>query len=194
MEQKILDEMRDKYSTKLQIMQKYENIAKRINELEENEFVKEYMELVSILKNHEGKEIKTWNDNRLIESAYRSLIHNIKETNGIYVYIGTYVLSNICDIIHGPSHYKVNRDDPKAEYRIYKNLENDEEQEITINKCDVFEKKHKIIFPKCSLTREFFYKLQRQFFNIAIREGQEAACVKILSNVTDITYTTTIKY
>lgn len=181
MEQKILDEIKDKYNTKLKILKKYEVLTKRIGELEENEFVKEYMELITILKNHEGKDMKTWNDNKLIESAFRNCICNIQETNGIYVYIGTYMSSHECDIVHGSSDIRLNRDDPKAEYRIYKNIETSDSEMVSVKQWDEFEKTHKIIYPKTTLTDSFFYAAQNEFFSIAIKESQETACNKILS-------------
>lgn len=181
MENKILNEIREKYNNKLQVLKKYEILAKRIKELEENETVKEYLELIKLLEEHEGKRFSGYTEEKLMEFTFNSMLSQIKETNNIYVCMGTYMLSNEHDIEHGPRDIRLNRDDEKAQYRIYKNIETYDSESISIKKCDEFERTHKIIYPRTALTDEFFYAIQHDFFIISIKESQEAACNKILS-------------
>ena len=72
---------------------------------------------------------------QILDSTFYSHRHMIKTTNDIYVCMGTFMMDNICDIEHGPSDIRLKGDDPKAEYRIYKNIETEELEIITIRKC-----------------------------------------------------------
>ena len=104
----------------------------------------------------------------------------MKTTNEIYLCMGTFMMNNICDIEHGSSDIRLNRDDPRAEYRIYRNIEDEFSRLIPIHKCEEFERNHKVIIPKTIYTERYYYELQREFIRIAISEGQEIACKKIL--------------
>ena len=106
----------------------------------------------------------------------------LNETNDIYLCLGTFRMDDICDIVHGPRDIRLKRDDPKAEYRIYRNIEDGFSEQIPIHKCDEFERIHKIIFPKVDyLADKYFYELQREFIKLSIFQGQKTACKKILS-------------
>ena len=52
---------------------------------------------------------------------------------------------------------------------------------VGVKQWDEFEKIHKIIYPKTTLTDRFFYAIQGEFFTTAVKESQKAACDKVLS-------------
>ena len=105
----------------------------------------------------------------------------IDDTNEIYVCLGTFMLDNICDIVNGPSDIRLDRDDSRAEYRIYRNIENNYSEQIPIRKCEEFEKTHKVIIPNTTSIERYYYELQKEFITLAVTEGQEKACKKILN-------------
>lgn len=181
MEARFLNEIRDKYNKQLEDVKKYDIIAKRVSELLENDTVKEYLELVKIMKEQECKRNQECSENDLINNSFYSTLYEIEETNNIYVYLGTYVSSRECDIVHGNSDIRLGREDPRADYSIYQNVESSDSVTIYINKRDEFEKTHTVIYPKTMLTESFFYAIQTEFFKVAVRESQEAACERILS-------------
>ena len=90
------------------------------------------------------------------------------------------MMSSSCDIEHGPSDIRLNRDDPRVEYRIYRNIENGDSKCKPIRKCDEFERIHKIIIPKTTFTQAYYHELQKKFITLAITEGQSSAVLKIL--------------
>lgn len=140
----------------------------------------EYLELRRLFEKESNRKIIIKSDRIILDDVFCSYVYKIKDTNSIYVCLGTFKIDNICDIEHGPSDYRVDRDDPRAEYRIYKNIENNDYKQIPIKLCDKFECEHRIIFPNSYFSEIFFYNLQKGFINDLMIMDQEKACIKLL--------------
>ena len=162
-------------------------LGEEIKLLEQNPTVKKYLELVELYeKNTLGKmdEFGKKTDEDLLHSSLCSV--RINETNNIYVYIGTFQKNYEYDIEHGSPDYRVNKNDPNADYRIYRNLElmayqDAYEIEVQIDDCEKFEQEHIVIYPKkTSLYNQFFLKTRDEFFKTSVYESQEKALERIL--------------
>ena len=152
-------------------------------EVEQDLKVQEKLKLNQLIKESDCEHKIQEKDVKIIESIFYKYQNQIKETNNIYIYLGTFKLSDEYDIVHGPSDERVNYDDSKAQYRIYINLENGMEKEIKIDKCEQFERENKIIFPNTSINRGYYYELQKEFINDIIIDGQDRAVERILKKV-----------
>lgn len=155
-------------------------MGEAIETYEQHPAVKKYLELLALYKkNTTGVmyEFDKKTDEDLLHSAITSVI--INDTNNIYVYMGSYIKSN------GSSDCRVKKDDPQADYRLYRNLELMAYQEgyeisVPINECKNFEEKYMVIFPYKTYSNDQYYlKLRRIFFDTAVLEGQEKAFEKI---------------
>jgi len=181
MKEEILNIIRDEYQNRKERKKDVENMMTRIEELKENEFVKEYLSLLYNLDKINYKDILGWTDDMMLDLAISGNVRNIEETNGIYVCLGTFVLTDLYDIEHGPRNSRVDRNDPRAEYRIYQDIECNESIHVPIRLCEEFENSHKIIFPNRYFAGKFYYDIQREFIREAIATNQETACAKVLS-------------
>lgn len=159
---------------------KYNEKVKRIKELEKDPKIREYINLLEIEKSN-LKQIKL-SDKQIILSFYHNYIYKIQkqETNGIYVYLGTYKYNHEIDIVHGSSDNRVEYNSKKADYRIYKNIEQNLDASIARNECNNFEKEHIIIYPEDGLNILEYYKIRDDFFVKAIKTNQESAKKLIL--------------
>ncbi len=115
----------------------------------------------------------------IIMVAYYKYISHIdeKDTNGIYVYIGSYMPSDYSyeEIKEGyPFEIEVDYNDSRATIRRYSNLEGIWGYSFSVEDSKEFEKTHTVIFV------DDFYKLQTEFIITAIKEGQENAVNKVL--------------
>lgn len=154
--------------------------VKRIKELLKEPSVKEYIKLTNIVDQN-LKNIKL-TDEEIISSFYSKYLHKIKkeETNGIYVYLGTYENNNEVDIVHGSNDFRVDYNSSNADYRIYKNIESPYGEIIPIRLCEEFEKNNIIIYPKTYFKEQEYYKIQKDFFVKAVKTNQETAKKMIL--------------
>ena len=158
--------------------------------LEENKWVKEYLQLCEELSNvHFLQERLNYTDTEILIRVFRSHCVEIGQSrrdktgylNDIYVYIGTYMRNNTVDIEHGSNDYEVNRDSKKADYRLYRSLEDEFDiQRVHIANCDEFERKHKVIIPKTLLLDSKYYEIQKEFIELCVKHGQEEACKQML--------------
>ena len=115
----------------------------------------------------------------IIMSTYQKYISQIeeKDTNGIYVYIGTYMPSEFSyeEFEEGyPLEIETKFNDPRATHRHYWNLEGIWSESINIQDCEEFEKNHTVLYV------DNFYDLQKEFITTAIKESQQAAVIKVL--------------
>ena len=95
MEEEKLITIKEEYQKNKELKKSIENMMTRIEELKENELVKEYLGLLKKIDKIDYKNILSWTDDMMLDlAAYRNM-HNIKETNGIYVCLGTFKLSNL---------------------------------------------------------------------------------------------------
>ena len=153
------------------------NKNRRIKELLKNENVKEFLELTEI--NYEYKSSKKMITDDIIAAIYSKYLYLIKEsdTNGLYVYLGTYSYNDEVDIVHGSRDYRVPYDSPKADYRLYQNIELWGSEHILINRCDEFERTHTIINPIIAVNNKMFY--ERFSLNIQNRIGNLIRSLRI---------------
>ena len=143
-------------------------------ELEKDAMVKSYCELLnelSLLSNELCKE------QNILDVAISHV--NIKNTNGIYVYFGTFYDNNLGQEI------LVDRTNQYAKYNIYMNIEkiySSAGVKVPINFCESFEKNNKILFPKNVFSERWviYEKARRLFFETCISDGQEEAIEKVL--------------
>ena len=142
---------------------------------------KEYLSLQEQLSSIKCIKNLIGSDDELLYLAFRSNAYGFKETNGIYVCMGTFMMENNSDVIHGPRDIRLKYDDPRAEYRYYKNLEDGMVEHVSIKRCPQFELMHKVIFPQTTNTEKFYNDLQMEFIKMCIVENQEEACRKILT-------------
>lgn len=181
MKEEILQLIKKEY---YEIKEKKDNICNlmdKIAELEKNDIVREYLQLKEELQTIDYKNIMRYSDKNMIDLAYGKYSHLIDKTNGIYVYLGTYSRGTCCDIEHGTSLFRVGRNDSRANYREYGNLEKYHPVMIPIDKCEEFERNNKIIYLKGYFLESHFYKIQSEFIKDAVEYGQEEACKRVLS-------------
>ena len=115
--QKIVDE----YKTKKEEKENYNDLLKVKEEMETNVIVKEYLELLEIIKNYDKSYINK-SDDEMILDAYNKCSHRLDDDNEIFVYIGTYKYAVNVNF-KGTIDKSVDRNDPEADYRLYINLE-----------------------------------------------------------------------
>lgn len=183
MEEEILKQIVNEYKEQQQKKEKYSKIKDRINELAKTKEVKEYLELINLSQNLDYKRVIDINESDIIINAFRRNSLKITTTNEIYVYLGTFKLSNVFDIEHGPSDERVERDSNQAEYRIYRDIEKCDSIEIPIKQCEEFEKNNKIVFPRTIFKEKYYYELQKEFLEDSVLLGQEVAYTRILRKV-----------
>lgn len=154
---------------------------RRIQELERDSKVREYLRLRGI-KEQKIKEHLETDEESLVKKVYYRYLHSINEndTNKIYAYLGTYKSSHETDIEHGSNDIRVDYLDPKAEYRIFQDIEQDTQITIPISKCIDFESTHKIIYLEGYRLWGKYYNIQKEFFTASVKSNQEKACELIL--------------
>lgn len=175
MKEELLRKMKDKLKQEKINNEAHNLKVEKIKELENDPNVKEYLKLME-LKRSSLKQIEL-TDEKIISSFYRKYLSEINEneTNGIYVYIGTYSYSHEVDVVHGSSDEKVDYNDPKADYRVYFDIEQLFSKSILISECEQFEKQYIIINPKTCLKEKEYYEIQKKFFVKAVMTNQDAA-------------------
>lgn len=174
MREEILRKLKDRLKQEKIKNENHNLKVEKIKELENDPKVREYLNLTE--SKHSSLKPIELTDERIVSSFYRSYLSEIKEneTNGIYVYVGTYSYSKEANIVHD-SDERVNYSDPNANYRIYFDIEQLCSQNIPISECEQFEKNHIVINPKTYLKEQEYYKIQKQFFIKAVMTNQEAA-------------------
>ena len=180
MKEELLTKLKQKLQDRKIENQEHNTKVKRMKELEKDPNVKEYINLIKILE--DDLNLINISDKKLILSYYSCYLHEIKkeDTNGIYVYLGTFEYNNEIDIVHGSRDYRVSEDSKNADYKVYRNVESDYSIDIPIDKCEEFEKNNIIIRPKTYLNGEEYYKIRDDFFVVAIKTNQESVKKLIL--------------
>ena len=155
----------------------------RLKELEQHPLVQEYLTLQREMEENSLKKITSENCLDFASKAYAMNSRHIKETNSIFVYLGTYKNSSSRDVLRGPESTRVKCNDPEAGYRVYVDLEKQivDALEISIQNCNLFEQTHRIIFPKSYNTVREFYDLQNVFILDAIELSQGEAIKRVLA-------------
>lgn len=176
-----LESIRSEYKDLLNLRTQIIDKLKKIEDLEKNPFVKEYLKLREELesdKDHKYTHMERLNDFDMLKLCYNRV--NITETNNIYVYTGTFK-NDINDSLGT----RVNYDSENALYSKYSNIELQEynfnsAMIIPVSKREEFEKNNIVIFPKNYLLDKTFYDIQNKFFLDAMELGQEKAIEKLI--------------
>ncbi len=135
----------------------------RIEILEQNPLVKEYIELKQRVKMVDPQK-KYLTNEEILEICSDLYLSSSKETNNIYVYIGKVELKE---------------KGVKKDYKRYINLEARYDNHlIPIEESELFESTHEIINAK---GQETYKEIQKEFMKTLMEEGQEKACKKVLS-------------
>lgn len=163
-----LEKMRTISKIKKDKLEEYNTLKIKFEKLKENPIVKEYLETNKKLKEI-PKDIK-------INFSYMQYLWEIdeKDTNGIYVYLGSYKEVN-------NETYKADYYFDNAQYRKYQNIEQKMEIEIPVSDSRVFEETHNVIFPNSKHRIHEFNMIRSDFFEDAVENGQEHAKELILS-------------
>ena len=178
-----LKELKEKVEQLIKKRNEVLEIQEEIKKLEETDEIKKYLNLLNLFKE------KTTGRNTGIEKFTNKKIIDIAVSNTtitpdeeMYVYIGTYKYNNEIDIVHGSCDILVSRNDHKANYVLYQNLEAKyyETVQIPYTKADEFESTHKIIFPQNVANKQrYFYDLQSEYFETMVFESPEKAKEKV---------------
>lgn len=185
MKKEELELLREAYKSLIRQKEEIIELERKIKLFEKLPDVKEYIKAINLYnektykKNNMEKKDNSYFINRVINT------HKITPTNDIYVYIGTYKYSDEIDIVHCSNDILVDRNNNKADYCVYYNLEVSSHSlnssvEIPYTKADEFEKNHNVIFQNNILKgKKYFYDLQNEYFETAILESEEKALEKI---------------
>ena len=175
MTEELLMKIRDESQKEIDGMDKYNEYADRRNELANIEEIKKYLGLPYT----RNMELPRKSEKGIIMATYDRYVAYIdeKDTNEIYVYIGTYRPSDFtCEEIEdgAPFEIEVDRNDPTATSRRYSKLEGVWGYSFNIEDSEEFERTHTVIFV------DDFYQLQSEFIMTAVKESQEKAVSKVL--------------
>lgn len=175
MKEELLVKIREDLEIEKERLKEYNDKIKRIKELMKDDKVKEFLKLISL--DYKVGNTKKMVTDDIIASIYSQYLYLIKEsdTNGLYVYLGTYAYNDEIDIVHGSRDYRVSYDSPKADYRLYQNIELWGSEQILIRKCEEFEKNHIVINPMVPFSNKDFYEIQKDFFIRAVKDNQKSA-------------------
>lgn len=175
MTEDLLKIIRDETLKEINEMDKYNEYADRRNELANLEEINKMLGLPYTRDMYLPR--KT--EKGIILSIYKKYapLINEKDTNGIYVYAGTYRPSDFTDEEieeWAPLEVLTDYNDPRATNRRYYNLEGIWSEEIRIDECNEFERTHTVIYV------DDFDDLQSEFIMTAVKENQEKAVCRIL--------------
>lgn len=171
-----LEQLKEGYKTLIDKRNELNNLMLLKEELENNDIVKSYFDVLEKIEEFEDDSIINANDRTLMDKVIERM--NIKTSNGIYVYFGTYYedANDYCGI--------TNYYDPKAHYSKYVDIEKHHSYagiEVPINEREEFEKNNIILMPKTHGSRKSLYDYVRDiFFETCIIENQEKAVEKVL--------------
>ena len=178
-----LQELKEKVEQLIKKRNEVLEIQEEIKKLEETDEIKKYLNLLNLFKEKTtGRNIgiEKFTNKKIIDIAVSNT--TITPDEEMYVYIGTYKYNNEIDIVHGSRDILVNRNDHKANYVLYQNLEAKyyETVQIPYKKADEFESTHKIIFPQNVASKQrYFYDLQSEYFETMVFESPEKAKEKV---------------
>lgn len=181
-----LIKLRENYNELINERNKILALKSKIEKLENDPIVKEYLDTVSEYENIKAKHVypvEEKEDSYFVRRAVDKT--SITPREDYYVYMGTYKRNSEIDIIHATNDIRVNRNDKDADYVVYYNLEArvhsfEGTVEVPYSKADEFESTHKIIVPKNVVSsNSYFYDLQEEYYETAILESEAKAIEKV---------------
>ena len=175
MTEELLTKIKEETKKEINTLDEYNSYAKRRNELAEIEEIKKELGLPYNGNMH----LPEKTEKGIILSTYKKYLSYIKEkdTNGIYIYIGTFMPTGITEeeFEEGyPLDSQVDINDPRATHRIYWNLEGIWSKSINIEDCEEFERTHTVLYG------DNFHNIEAEFIITAVKESQDKAVSKIL--------------
>ena len=177
MKEDLLKDFRNDYVKRLKKKQSNDKDLKILMErkkmLENSPIVRDYIQLNSQIEMllNESHNMNNIFFTTLCDYEDKGLM---SETNGIYVYTGTYY--NEAGIFR-----RVYKDSPFAEFDKYVDIESMREIEIPIEDRSAFLENHKIVpVDEIELSKYSLLELRKLFIENALYDGQEVACKKIL--------------
>lgn len=174
MTEQLLQKIREESKVEIAGLAEHNEYAKLRNELAIGEEAKRLLGL-SYARNMELPEKSETGIIMSIYKKYLCYIHEV-DTNGIYVYIGTYMPSELAhEETEDDDSFEIEVDiyDPRATHRRYWNLEGVWAKSIAIQDCEQFERTHTVIYV------DDFDNLQKEFIVTAVKESQEKAVRKV---------------
>lgn len=163
MKQETLIKIKESYERLEKKQKKIEKIWDRVDDLEKNPLIKEYLNLKEQIKLLDYKE-RNLSDSDLLEVCANSYLTYMEDTNDIYVCLGIVFLTE---------------KGIKRKYKRYINLESSNDNKlIPIEQCELFESIHSVV--EVSYPTEY-KEIQKKFILNAMVEGQDIACQKVLS-------------
>lgn len=171
--------IRKGYLEKKANQQQVEELIGELDLLEQTTIVSRYKKLKEALDSIAFEYAVGETDERMIYTIYRNQEINEEDTNKIYFYLGAYKKNHEFGTDQ-PSTFRVSKEDPTAEYSVYKNIESNDEKIIPMASCEEFEENNKIIYGKQKFPYIEFLAVQDKFLTTMVKEGQSVACQKIL--------------
>ena len=181
-----LIKLRENYNELINERNKILALKSKIEKLEKDPIVKEYLDTVLEYEDIKAKHVypvEEKEDSYFVRRAVDKT--SITPRKDYYVYMGTYKRTSEIDIIHAANDIRVNRNDKNADYVVYYNLEArvhsfEGTVEVPYSKADEFESTHKIIVPKNVVSsNSYFYDLQEEYYETAILESEAKAIEKV---------------
>ncbi len=172
MKEELLQEIREYAQKKYKEEQEHNIKMDKIKTLSNDKNEKEYLYLSN------EKPVSTGCPNykikKIFYDTFKSRIYKIgkDETNKIFVETGTF-MDGPKDYILGHQSILVNRNDPRADYRTYRDLEQVEEITVPIKQCDDFEKNNNIIETDYYDARDLYYQIRYQFITDMLENSQK---------------------
>ena len=181
-----LIKLRENYNELINERNKILALKSKIEKLENDPIVKEYLDTVLEYEDIKAKHVypvEEKEDSYFVRRAVDKT--SITPREDYYVYMGTYKRNSEIDIIHAANDIRVNRNNKDADYVVYYNLEASVHSlegtvEVPYSKADEFESTHKIIVPKNVVSsNSYFYDLQEEYYETAILESEAKAIEKV---------------
>lgn len=181
-----LIKLRENYNELINERNKILALKSKIEKLENDPIVKEYLDTVLEYEDNKAKHVypvEEKEDSYFVRRAVDKT--SITPRKDYYVYMGTYKHTSEIDIIHAANDIRVNRNSKDADYVVYYNLEArvhsfEGTVEVPYSKADEFESTHKIIVPKNVVSsNSYFYDLQEEYYETAILESEAKAIEKV---------------
>ena len=173
MKDEILGKIRDYAVSKMEETEAFNDKVRRIKELEEDPKVREYSLLIHSINGN--PRMISLNEGDILQLAFRQYVNeiNLDDTNGVYVYMGTYVNEN--------EHEKRVREATEDSYRKYWNIELGTYTHVSLADYEKFEEEHIVISVDCINEFELYRNIQNDFLKESINSNQEEAVKLVLS-------------
>lgn len=182
MTNKDIDDIRIRYNDLIRIKQDLLNTKQKIQELEQEPIVREYLDLIEQQEHdklYPYYSVLELSDEDIFQKVIDEvLIHSI---GSIYVYFGDYRCVESED--DGIQFIPISKSNEQVEYKQYKNIEHNLSivHMIPLNDCEEFENKNIILVPsKLENKIEYFNRMRTMYFNVAMKYGKEKALEKVM--------------